>query len=83
MHTHKLLEISMPSLETKLVDDKRIVDSNDDTNVSEDDGDELATFLRKERQRREDEKVYIDLTNEETVKSMYYNISYSSGRVKG
>ena len=62
-----------PSLETVLVDDTRIVDSNDNTNVSEG-CDYFATFLRKERQRREDEKVYIDLTKEDTEKSIWITL---------
>jgi len=63
----------MPSQESVFVDDTRIVDSNDDTNV-EQGCEDFTTFFRKERQRREDEKVYIDLTNEETVKSICITI---------
>ena len=51
----------MPSLETMLVDDTRIVESNDTTNVSEEE---------------KDDTVYIDLTEEDTEQSISITLKH-------
>ena len=62
----------MPSQESVFVDDTRIVDSNHNTNIIE------------EEEEDDDNAVYIDLTKEDTEKSIcitLVHVTYTRGRV--